>query len=192
MSFTSILLRVDSSDGPYYLKAPAVGINEVSITSEIAAILPDCSPLAVTTSDELKCFVSKGFEHLELNASDSRDVILKLGRVQIESLQHLDRLKTAGCPVRNVDDLVTQMERWMTGDEVRKHYNLERLEQLIPAARAMCRQLQEFNIPQTLVHGDMGWNNATYCPPNSQEVLLFDWEFAHIGHPFCGWFASGT
>lgn len=72
----------------------------------------------------------------------------------------------------------------MTADEIKNTYNLERLQELIPVPREICRQLQEFNIPQTLVHGDMGLNKATHQSPNSQEVLLFDWEFAYIGHPF--------
>lgn len=31
----------------------------------------------------------------------------------------------------------------------------------------------------------MGLNNTIYQPPNSQELLLFDWELVHIEHPSC-------
>lgn len=185
MSYTSTLLKVKSSDGWYYLKAPAVGINEVSITAEIGTIFSGSSPLVVVTSQELNCFVTKEFNHMDLDANDYQNIILKLGQLQIQSIAHLDKLEAAGCPVRDLDSLGIEMEKWLTSDELTKHYNLERLEMVIPFVREQCRLLKEFNIPQTLVHGDMGWNNATYDPPNSQEVLLFDWEFAHIGHPFC-------
>lgn len=75
MSFTSTLLKLIASDGSYYLKSPAAGYSEVSITSEIAAIFPDCSPSVVVTSDELNRFVSKEFEHFRLGVRDSPNVI---------------------------------------------------------------------------------------------------------------------
>lgn len=64
------------------------------------------------------CFVSKGFEHVTLGASDTRDVILQLGHMQTESIPHLERLKTAGCPVRDMDSLANQKALLMTRDEI--------------------------------------------------------------------------
>lgn len=49
----------------------------------------------------------------------------------------------------------------------------------------MCSGLAEFNILLTLVHGDLTLSNTTYDPLEGREVLLFDWEFACIGHPLC-------
>lgn len=70
MSFTFSLLKVNSSDGWYYLKAPPVGCNEVSITSEVAAIFPGSSSLVVATSDGSNSFVSEGFEQVALDTGD--------------------------------------------------------------------------------------------------------------------------
>lgn len=53
----------------------------------------------------------------------------------------------------------------------------------------MCEELTRYNVPLTLVHGDLYPHNATLKSIDRQdaerEYMLFDWEYAYIGHPFC-------
>lgn len=44
----------------------------------------------------------------------------------------------------------------------------------------MCTRL---DFIQPLVHGDVAKSNASIR--DDQVVLIFDWEFAYISHPFC-------
>jgi aminoglycoside phosphotransferase (APT) family kinase protein len=45
----------------------------------------------------------------------------------------------------------------------------------------MCRQLAEYNLPETLVHGDFHGHNAAV---REGQILVFDWTDAAISHPF--------
>lgn len=187
MSYTSTLLKVNSSGGWFFVKAPALGCREGSITAQIASLFPECSTTILNTYDDLNRFVSKAFSDIELKQDDMCDVVLQLGHVQLNSLPHLEKLKTAGCPVRDFDSLEEQIELWSRGEGewTQFCFGAGDLVELLPVVSQMCRQLKEYRIPFTLVHGDPALWNATHEPADSRNVLLFDWEFACIGHPFC-------
>lgn len=187
MSSTSTLLKVKSSQGWYYLKEPALGCMEVATTAKIASLFPESSPTILRTCDELNCFVSKGFTHVPLDNKDIPSLVQKLGSIQLKSLEHLEALQEAGCPCRDLQALANKIKCWVSGEGVVAFHG-EALGQprfMAPILIDMCHRLDNFNIPLTLVHGDLALSNATYEPEDSQDIIVFDREFACIAHPFC-------
>lgn len=184
MSFTSTLLSATASERHYFLKSPTLGCNEGPITVRIGSIFPKISPVVIGISPELNCFVSEGFVHV---VPELESVIRTLGHIQIESRLHLDLLKDAGVPVRSLEGLAKKIEMWASGNGITEPFqaSMKYFGDVAPLLIDMCRRLAEFKVPLTLVHGDMALANATYRPADSMEVVLFDWEFACIGHPFC-------
>ena len=53
--------------------------------------------------------------------------------------------------------------------------------QIVPALKQFCRLLAEFELPSTLVHGDLGMLNVARV---EGELVYFDWTDACISHPF--------
>jgi Ser/Thr protein kinase RdoA (MazF antagonist) len=63
----------------------------------------------------------------------------------------------------------------LTGIETRQ------LRGLAPRLRAMCAELAAYQIPQTLVHGDLHGDNVA---ARDGHTLVFDWTDACLSHPF--------
>lgn len=187
VSLTSTLLKVDSSDGWFFLKAPALGCNEVTITSTVASLFPQSTPEVVTTCDDLNCIVLKEFTEIQMEDTDIGDMARKLGHMQLQSMQHLSKLRDGGCPVRGPADIAMKIDEWTrekgTGQIFNSLHGMFR--NIAPELKRLCSQLDNYRIPLTLVHGDFSLQNATFASANSREIFLFDWQYACIGHPFC-------
>lgn len=87
-------------------------------------------------------------------------------------------------PCSRLEGASNRIQAW-AGGKGTSEVSLQGLRDRASAIVDMCRRLDEYDIPLTLTHGDAALTNATYNPPNSQQVMFFDWEFGHIGHPFC-------
>lgn len=187
VSSTSTLLRVNSNRGPYYLKSPALGSQETPISVELSSLFPRNTPKVVGTCTELNCFAMKGFTHVDLEEKDALRVVETLGNIQLQSVQYKDRFRKIGCKVRDLQGLLEKVKQWANGEGIFYgcHQQVEEMRQLVPIVTDMCKRLEEFNIPYTLVHGDVALSNATYAASDRKDVILFDWEFACISHPFC-------
>lgn len=187
MNMKSTILKLKTSTGSYFLKSPAIGCNEATITATIARLFPDVSPIVLGISDELHCFITEEFKcNKRVNSDVMRNAVLALGRLQIESLSYLEALRTAGCPNRDLILLPGEMSKWLsTESRVSEWYALRELKKFAPILTGMCEKLGEFHIPQALVHGDFSLGNVAYDFRDGKNVLLlFDWEFGHMGHPF--------
>jgi aminoglycoside phosphotransferase (APT) family kinase protein len=58
---------------------------------------------------------------------------------------------------------------------------------------ALCAQLAEFGIEETIVHGDLwGPNTIVRDTKSDKGPLIFDWTDASIGHPFFDIYMSTT
>lgn len=190
VSPTLTLLKVESTDGWFFAKTPAPGCNEVSITETIASTFPESTLDIVGTSVELNCFVSRGFDHVPGKGITHRSMVRELGRIQIQSLENLDKLRDGGCLDRGPKDIAAKCEEWyddaclwlMVGMGFKRS-------EVFSKVKDACLQLESYNIPCTLVHGDFHKGNVTLAPAGSStEVILFDWQYACIGHPFCDFF----
>lgn len=208
ISSTSTLLSLACSTGTFYLKSPAVGCEEATITAAVAALFPEDTVDVLGTSKELHSFIMHGFDHVDLKRSHDEAFVRKLGHLQLQSLQHLDTLKAAGCEERGPDEIAEKLREWANDDSERMRnifgVTLSTFKERVPLVVALCLHLRTYNIPLTLVHGDFAKHNATivsakggiacrdgddeHCDDeadSSEKILFFDWQYACISHPFC-------
>lgn len=183
---SSTLLRVLTSRGWYYLKSPALGCAEVTVTSQIASIFPQSSPMVLGISTELNCFASKGFDHMMPSEKHLSNVVMELGCLQLKSLPHVSTLVHCGCPLRTPDMLLKKLETWADGSGITANCTeaMDQCRAILPIVRKMASTINRSKLPATLVHGDASLSNATYTQADCDSVFLFDWQFAYVGHPF--------
>lgn len=187
LSSSSTILTVDSSEGKYFLKAPALGSREVSLTVKVHSLFPACSAKIVRASNDLNCFVTREFTHVDIPPAEFGNIVQKLASLQTTSITSIDELRNSGFPLRDMAGLSRKIKLWMKGDGIFRGAKEEAdsMLEIGPELLLMCRDLSEFDIPLALCHGDFSPTNATYEPAISRNVLIFDWEYAHVGHPFC-------
>lgn len=191
MGPTSTVLRADCEKGACFLKSPLPNSKEGDITHKLAKIFPDSVPDVLATNLELNAFVTRGFCHAKLSEKHALGISLEMARLQVSSLHLLNEFEYAGCEVRGPHQLARNVETWLNDPVVTKSFRgrFDELEACIPAILQMCEELTHCKLPMTLVHGDLYPHNATYKygekEGNCKEFMLFDWEYAYIGHPFC-------
>lgn len=115
--------------------------------------------------------------------------LYKYAQIQIDSINIIDQLITAGCPdftpkrmVTYIDELFDDTEVMLldqpgglSGDE------FNALRSLTPSIKSLLDELGESQILDTLSHGDF-WAGNVVC--SSGNVLIFDWSDSSITHPF--------
>lgn len=187
LSTSSTILTVKSSKGQYFLKAPSRGSTEVAMTFKVRSLFPRCSAVIVRTCEDLNCFVTKGFNHSVIPRDEMGIVVQKLGHLQLASLSSLNEIKATGCRVRDMHGLARKINSWMKGEGIFRGCKEETqwMIEVGPKLLDMCQALVAIDIPLTLCHGDFSLTNVTYEPAKTKNVLIFDWEYAHVGHPFC-------
>ncbi|MGB3560986.1 MAG: aminoglycoside phosphotransferase family protein, partial [Geitlerinemataceae cyanobacterium] len=89
-----------------------------------------------------------------------------------------------GCLDRRLDRLKSQIDDLFNHETVLsqlKAAELDKLHALAPSLKRLCLQLANYNIPQTLVHGDLHLGNVAL---HKDSYLFFDWTDSCISHPF--------
>eukprot|EP00172_Hildenbrandia_rubra_P000646 Plantae.Rhodophyta-Hildenbrandia_rubra.ctg13518.p1 GENE.Plantae.Rhodophyta-Hildenbrandia_rubra.ctg13518~~Plantae.Rhodophyta-Hildenbrandia_rubra.ctg13518.p1 ORF type:complete len:480 (+),score=56.28 Plantae.Rhodophyta-Hildenbrandia_rubra.ctg13518:922-2361(+) len=193
VSCTSTILKVNTTSGWLFLKCPALGVNESSITPYVCSLFPESTPHIVEANSDLNCFVSKGFDHVTFDESHSRGIVMEMAQIQVASISHLETLKAAGCQVRGPEQLAKKIEEWLQDEIVKRALSggFKKFKKLAPELISACSQLMKSKIPLTLIHGDLSQDNATLKEGDNKKYLLFDWQYACISHPFmdlhCMW-----
>ena len=186
LTTTSSLLKVHTSAGWYFLKSPAIGCAEVTISERVASLFPEYSPRVLQSSTELNCFVMKGFEHRVPDHKSLSELVKKLACLQLKSIKHVAALSQVGCPVRKPNLLIKNVKKWAEGIGVTMDCTeaQEYCTHLLPYIGKMLSILERSTVPHTLLHGDFYYSNAVLIGEGNPELIFFDWQFAHIGHPF--------
>lgn len=181
-SFTSTVLIGKSSEQRYFLKAPTRGSNEVQNSVTISSIFKGHAVEVLATSPELACFVTRGLEVGKVSEGDALD---RLGRIQKASISHVGELKRRGVVVRDMNSIRDQIKRWADGLRTERVKSIRlNIGQSACYLMYLCRRLSEFKVPLTLFHGDFAAGNVGSEAKDSEKVVLFDWEYSCISHPF--------
>jgi thiamine kinase-like enzyme len=113
-----------------------------------------------------------------------KDIYSLLAQIQIKSVQHIDKLLSIGCLDRRLEWLATQIDI-LFNDEIALSQmqpdEIQQLQTLAPSLKEQCAQLASYQIPQTLVHGDLHLGNVAF---HNNNYILFDWTDSCISHPF--------
>ena len=200
--FLSCVLRAPTAHGYVYFKvtnATAMMVNEAIVTQALAQMFPDYMPKPLCIDAKLGWMLLADFGKpvgwdapIAVRAAVLRD----FARLQIASATKIDELLTIGCIDRRLPKLAEQIDPLFADAEMMTFVSPETQQQLLTAApklKALCRQLEQYHVPATLVHGDMHMSNVarrsdanlgTEKDTDSSHYLFFDWTDACLTHPF--------
>jgi hypothetical protein len=182
----SMLLRVETRDGRYYLKAaPNYFHAEGSVTAMLAERFPGVIPRPVAIDVERGWMVLRDFGGA-LVGSESLEhwegALDAMASVQRKSIPAIEELIRNGCRDRRPSILLSQIEALADGrlGVIPDGYPA-RLREAIPWFGALGAELAAAPIPDTLVHGDFHPDNVVIA---GGRHVIFDWTDACVGHPF--------
>ncbi|BCL36394.1 aminoglycoside phosphotransferase family protein [Nostoc sp. MS1] len=186
----SCVLRVNTSRGKIYLKEAStlpLFCNEPLVTVELANLFPVNVPNVLSIDNQRHWMLLADFgQPVGRNApiKVQKDIYRVFAQVQIKSVQYIDKLLSVGCLDRRLDWLATQIDV-LFNDEIAlsqlQAEEIKQLKNLAPHLKKLCCQLASYQIPQTLVHGDLHLGNVAFYQDN---YLFFDWTDCCISHPF--------
>jgi fructosamine-3-kinase len=185
----SSILRVRTSGPNVYFKAPArlpLFVREAAVTAMLAERFPGYVPTPLALESERDWML---LPELELVSWDSPlatrcELLRRFAGLQRQAAGSTAELLADGCLDRRLDVLESQVEPLfgdpravarLTSEETKE------LRRLAPTLKDVCRRLADFEIPATLVHGDLHLGNVARL---DGELVYFDWTDACIAHPF--------
>lgn len=109
--------------------------------------------------------------------------------MQKSILKNIDSLKSIPIFDRNTSKLFNILENIVSQKELLyldKDYGITTLEyqsllELMPKIKKLCDELDSFNIPNTIEHGDMHPFNIAFL---NNKPIFYDWSDCSISHPF--------
>lgn len=200
----SCILRAPTTRGQVYFKmtnASGLMVNEATVTQALAQMFPHFmpQPLRIDPGREWMLLADFGKEigweaPLDLRAA----ALCDFARLQIASATKIDELLAIGCIDRRLAKLAEQIDLLLHDAEIMAYVEPDKQQQLLSAAprlTALCRQLDQYHVPATLVHGDMHMSNVarrsnadfgseTGVASEIEQYIFFDWTDACLAHPF--------
>jgi hypothetical protein len=185
----SSLLRAPAAQGTVYFKAAAglpLFVNEPALMESLACLYPRHipSPLRIDPLRRWLLIADFGLPLREQPDGDLAPVLRVYGEMQRDTVQHVDALRAAGVHDRRLPILAAQIDPLLNASITRESVaadDLAALVQFAPRLRALCHELAAYNIPATLVHGDLHLGNVAEY---QGDYIFYDWTDACIGHPF--------
>ncbi|AXC15554.1 hypothetical protein ACPOL_6320 [Acidisarcina polymorpha] len=189
------LARVGTTNGSaFWLKAVGPpNEHEFGITKALAECLPSYLPSIVAMRDEWNAWITEDAGHPlseTFTLPSVRRVVATLANLQIDSIEHRDALRAAGCidisiPVlkAHLREIREYLEETMARQTSRKvaplgTFRLRELEQIL---REACSRMQELCIPDALLHNDINAGNILL---SDSRCFFIDWAEGQIGNPF--------
>ena len=188
--FLSCILCAPTTQGKVYFKASnrsPLMVNEAQITQALARLFPAAlpAPLAIAPAQDWMLLADFGQELGWQAPVETREAVLQaFARLQIATATRIDELLAMGCIDRRLPILAAQVDPLLTDSAMLAYVDAEQQAQLRAAApilKALCARLDQYNVPATLVHGDMHMSNVA---ARDADYLFFDWSDACITHPF--------
>jgi len=189
----SCVLRAHTVAGDVYFKAAstrALFADEPALTAALAALYPAHVPMPLAIDRERGWMLLADFGPT-LDATAGRDDpaaradwLGTFGQVQRASAGHVDAFLALGCQDRRLHRLAAQVDPLLSDTAALSGLDgpeVARLRALGPRLRAMCGALAGYDVPRTLVHGDLHSGNIAV---RDGAYLYFDWTDGCVAHPF--------
>jgi hypothetical protein len=187
----SCVLRVPTQIGMIYFKAAAdlpLFVNEPLFVAKLAALFPDSIPAPLVLDVErgwmLMADFGKSLRAQGKGEHDFAPVLAAYGQLQRQSATHVEKLIASSGHDRRLEILASQIESLLThplSQSVLEPAEWESVQRLAPQLSALCVKLSEYNLPNTLLHGDLHMGNVA---GRDGTYLFFDWTDGCVGHPF--------
>ena len=192
----SAILRVRTDEGPVYLKAvPPMFAHEAALADYFSARFPWHAPDVLAVGPGRSWILMREFGRTLDQITEPRVWIEALGafsRFQASLADQTHTLAAVGCPVRPAGDLADQADE-LFDDLARRPGRLlpeqvRRLCDLRPAVREACAALADFNLPDSLDHGDFWPGQVVVEEARGEDAharfRFVDWSDAAVTHPF--------
>ena len=188
----SAVLRVPTDAGDVWFKAAAEVFHaEAAIHRVLAAHFPDDVPVLIAEDDGRAWLLMEPMSgSTEADQAPGAGIALaaRWAQVQLASLDLLDQLRAAGCPVRDADATIAAYRQVMSDSpelSLLSAEELDTLRGLQDEVEGMVRELWACGLPDTLCHGDLHLGNVAY---DGSTLRVFDLTDACLSHPLLdGW-----
>ncbi len=189
----SCLLRVPTTQGHVYFKVAAhlpLFVNEAALVATLAMLYPSQVPAPIQIDRARRWMLTDDFG-LPIREDPAADraalrapVLARFAHLQQAAADHLDALADAGCIDRRLPALATQIDPLLADPTTRAALSATDYAALVafaPDLRQRCTALAAYNLPATLVHGDLHFGNVAR---RDGDFVFFDWTDACISFPF--------
>ena len=186
----SVVLRARTNGGNFYFKQAAklpLFANEPGLTETLAKRFPKSIPSPVAIDNERGWMLTADFGDIVKDDQimvASVHMVRQYAEMQRASADMINDLFKAGCIDRRLNLLQAQIDP-LVQDAVLQNViapeGIERLSAITPRLKDMCAELDGFNVPPALLHGDLYRGNIAL---KDDKFVFFDWTDASVSHPF--------
>jgi hypothetical protein len=192
----SAVTSIPAATGLVYFKAPARPFwHEPGLTEFLSRQFPDNIPRVIAADDQLHYLLMHDFGDVVEPGGPAAimNAYLKVlplyARMQRHCASQIDELAALGCPRYSLAELPDLYDS-LLADESHlcldhkaglSHAGRERLRDFSPTFRSICAGLDSAGLPDTIVHGDLYWENFSFA---RREPMIFDWGDSALVHPF--------
>ncbi len=193
----STVLQIPTASGAYYFKATAPLLShEPPLTSWLTRQYPaDTLPVLASNAEQGWLLLPDGGLRLREVIRADRDVrhwealLPRYAELQIGLAEQVPELLAFGIPDRRITHL-PQLYQLLLADTAAlcidqqdglTSAQAQQLHQLVHEVAALCAQLAEYRIPDSLHHGDLHDGNIFTL---NGQYRLFDWGDSSLSHPF--------
>jgi hypothetical protein len=163
------------------------------VTEYLAHHFPEALPQVIATEPERRWLLMTACTGRTLE--EVSDVALweraaaRYADLQVACVPRVRELGALGCARRSLDALAQAIGPLSSdtaalrpgGPDELNTAEIERLQALVPSLRQRCAQLETYEIPCTLEHGDLWPGNFLV---DQDTCVIIDWEDVAIAHPF--------
>ncbi|MCL1098679.1 phosphotransferase family protein [Shewanella gelidii] len=184
------ILRQSTNRGVYYFKATALlplFSNEAQLCLLLAKLYPEVVPTVVAADIQRQLMLTESFgvafcENESL--STWAEAFFAFSQLQVNTINNIESLKEHGCLYRPIEKLPLQLTDVFACDAIKamlpRHIKSD-ANVIISAVHQAVEALQIFELPESLVHGDLHIENIAR---KHNSFMFFDWSDACISHPF--------
>ncbi len=189
----SCTMKVGTEKGDVYFKAtPPFMAHEGRAMQVIAEHCPKLLPSPLAIKPELGWVLMQdyGSEMLHECPDITRweEALRLFSQSQVEQVERVHQWLTLNIPDRRlgrmvemIDPLIASCSQMLTGGaNGLSEADLGDLRSLSMPLKLMCARLAQFDVPNTLVHGDLGGNIII----GESGYTFFDWTDVCVSHPF--------
>ena len=189
----SCILRLETSRGQVYFKAvPPFMAHEGRVVRELSRHAPDLVPSPLATDDGRGWLLMSDFGSDALlrtpDLSRWEDALQRIAQLQVEQTSHVSEWLAQGVPDRGLSRMVQLTDPLMAistqllagASPGLSETEVDGLRALPMKMKLLCAKLASYDVPHTLVHGDLGGNIQLH----GERYIVFDWTDVCIAHPF--------
>jgi hypothetical protein len=193
--FSLVRFRMQDESN-YWLKATGEpNSHEFAVTCLLSELAGEYLPRVISTRPDWNAWVMSGesAERGELRPDPSsllEDAAESMAALQVKTVGHRSNLLTVGAIDQSMavfqkhsEELFNFLDEAMGLQTSPKAPRVEaiRLREIRVIFEDTCCRMEDLDLPQTIIHGDMNWGNILEGP---NHCRFLDWSEAYVGCPF--------